>query len=154
MIIGTFSVPRVVEECICRSSKEYEFSEVGDYKIHSTTLMPNIKFEEAEILSESIDTSIFINDEDTKLEIEETIKCQNFLTTNYVGRAPLEFYGPKTKMGREFVLICRDGDPTYKSRVFGTEDAIRGYNRNSTHNFVHPKHKEEVYKGNVENIKS
>ena len=139
MIIGTFSVPRVVEECICRSSKDYKFSEVGDYKIHSTTLMPNIEFEEAEVFPEDIDDSIFINDEETKLEVESTVKCQNFLTTNYVGRAPLEYYGPDTKRGREFVLICRNGDPTYLSRVFGTEDAIRGYNRNANENLKVPK---------------
>ena len=139
MIIGTFSVPQVVEESVCRSSLDYFFSEIGDYRIHSTSLMPNIPFEEASILPYPIDESVFINDEETKLELETMINCQNFLTTNYVGRAPLEFYGPKTLMGREFVLICRDGDPSYPMKVFGTEDAIRGYNRNANENILLPK---------------
>lgn len=139
MIIGTASVPRVVEESTCRSSMDYEFSEIGDYFIHSTTLMPNIPFEEGLITPEQIDSSIFINNDSTKLSFDSTIECQNYLTTKYVGRAPLEFYGPKTKMGREFVLICKDGDPSYSKRVFGTEDAIRGYNRNANENVMMPK---------------
>ena len=139
MIIGTSSVPRVVEESICRNCVDYEFSEVGDYKIHSTSLMPNIPFEEASITPYDIDDSIFENDEETELEFENSIDAQNFLTTNYVGRAPLEFYGPKTKMGREFILICRGQDPSYKTRAFGTEDAIRGFNRDANENVILPK---------------
>lgn len=139
MIIGTFSVPRVVEESVCRNSMDYQFSEIGDYKIHSTGLMPNIPFEEAAITPESIDTSIFMNGSDCQLSFDPMVNCQNFLTTKYVGRAPLEFYGPPTKMGREFVLICKSGDPAYASRVFGTEDAIKGYNRNANENTILPK---------------
>lgn len=139
MIIGTSSVPRVVNESACRSSKDYEFSEIGDYFIHSTALMPNIPFEEALISSEQIDSSIFINDSSTALSLDSNIDCQNYLTTKYVGRAPLEFYGPKTKMGREFILHCKDGDPSYSCRVFGTEDAIKGYNRNANENTMMPK---------------
>ena len=142
MIIGTFSVPRIVAESACRSSMDYQFSEIGDYKIHSTAIMPNIPFEEAAIHPEQVDVSIFMNDETSdKLSFDTNVQCQNFLTTKYIGRAPLEFYGPKTKMGREFTLICRDGDPAYASRVFGTEDAIRGYNRNANENTMLPKGK-------------
>jgi len=139
MIIGTFSVPQVVEESICRSSEDTRFSEIGDYKIHSSALLVNIPFEEAHIQPYEIDNSIFVNDEDTKLEFEPNINCQNFLTTSYVGRAPLEYYGPPTKMGREFVLICRKGDPSYKTRAFGTEAAIRGYNRDAHDNILLPR---------------
>ena len=138
MLLGTFSVPRVVEESFCRSSEDYEFSELSDYKIHSTTLMPNIPFEEATEIPYEIDESIFINDEDTQLTFESTVDCQNYLTVRYVGRAPLEFYGPKTKMGRKFRLICRNGNPEYSNRIFGTEDAIRGYNRNANENVIYP----------------
>lgn len=139
MIIGTFSVPRVVQESACRSSMDYEFSEVGDYKIHSTALMPNIPFEKAVITPEQIDNSIFANDSTCKLSFESNIQVQNFITAKYVGRAPLEFYGPKTPMGREFVLKCKDGDPSYPNRAFGTEDALKGYNRNANENTMMPK---------------
>jgi hypothetical protein len=118
---------------------DYQFSDVGDYKIHATALMPNIPFEQAITHPEEINSSIFINDGETKLSFDANINCQNFLTTKYVGRAPLEFYGPPTKMGREFTLVCKDGDPSYKSRVFGTEDAIKGYNRNANENTMMPK---------------
>ena len=138
MIIGTYSVPRVVEESYCRSSEDYEFSELSDYKIHGTALMPNIPFEEALVESYEIDDTIFINDEETQLIFESTVDTQNFLTAKYVGRAPLEFYGPKTKMGRQFKLICREGNPMYQYRSFGTEDAIRGYNRNANENVILP----------------
>jgi hypothetical protein len=141
MISGSHKVPRVVEECICRSAKDYKFSEIGDYKIASTTLTPNIPFEEAKVFPEEIDNTLFINDEETKLEFEKNVKCQNFLTTKYVGRAPLEFYGPETKMGREFILICRDGDPSYDHRIFGTQDSIYSYNRNANENIKVPKEK-------------
>ena len=138
-MIGTYSVPRVVEESVCRSSFDYQFSELGDYKVHSTTLMPNIPFEIGMISPETIDSSIFMNVGKHKLSFERTVNCQNYLTTKYVGRAPLEFYGPKTKMGREFSLVCKGGDPSYGSRVFGTEDAIKGYNKNANENTKLPK---------------
>ena len=140
MLHGTYSVPRVVEESVCRTSKDYKFTDVGIYKVHSNALMPNISFEEEAILPYEIDSSIFINDEETKLEFEETINCQNFLTARYIGRAPLEFYDGKndTKMGRQFVMICRGGNPSAEYRVFGTEDAIRGYNRNASENIQLP----------------
>jgi hypothetical protein len=146
MIIGTFGVARFIEESVCRNTEDYEFSEIGDYKIHSTTIMPLIPFEESKIEPYQIDSSIFINDEETKLEFEKSVKCQNFLTTNYSGRAPLEFYGPKTKMGREFLLLLRDGNPNYSSRIFGTEDSIRGYNRNANENIKVPKPNKEKVK--------
>jgi hypothetical protein len=118
---------------------DYQFSEIGDYLIHSTSLMVNIPFELAAISPEQIDSSIFHNDSETKLSFETNVNCQNYLTTKYVGRAPLEFYGPKTKMGREFVLKCKDGDPSYACRAFGTEDAMKGYNRSANENIVLPK---------------
>ena len=140
MIHGTYSVNRVIEESVCRSSKDYRFTEIGIYKIHSTSLMPNIPFEEASIQHKEIDKSIFINDDETKLDFENTIKCQNFLSTKFIGRAPLEWYqGDKmTKMGRQFLLICRNGNPNEEYRVFGTEAAIRGYNRNANDNTILP----------------
>ena len=140
MIHGTYSVPRVVEESVCRSSMDYRFSDVGIYKIHATSLMPNIPFDKASITPESVDSSIFINDNATKPTFSPTILCQNFLTTRFIGRAPLEWYGKnnKTLMGRQFVLICRNGNPNEEYRVFGTEDAIRGYNRNANENIMLP----------------
>ena len=136
MIHGTYSVNRVIEESLCRSSQDYRFTEIGVYKIHSTSLMPNIPFEEASIQPFEIDSSIFINDEETKLDFESHIDCQNFLSTKFIGRAPLEWYegDQTTLMGRQFVLICRNGDPKEEYRVFGTEAAIRGYNRNANEN--------------------
>jgi hypothetical protein len=102
--------------------------------------MPNIPFEEAAEYKEEIDDSIFVNDEDTKLYFEKYIYCQNYLSTQYIGRAPLEFYTNDgyTNMGREFVLICREGIPTEDYRAFGTEAAIRGYNRNASENVKLP----------------
>ena len=134
MIYGTYSIPKVVEESVCRSAKKYQFTNTGIYKIHATSLMPNIPFEEAKVTSNPIDESIFINDEETKLYFESNIDTQNFLTTRYIGRAPLEWYdnGETTEIGRQFVLICKDGNPSEKNRVFGTEDAISGYNTNAS----------------------
>ena len=140
MIHGTSSVTRVIEESTCRSSEDYRFTDIGIYKIHSTSLMPIIPFEEAAIWKEEIDDSIFVNDPVTKPFFEKFIDCQNFLSTRYIGRAPLEYYTNNgfTLMGREFVLICREGVPTSDYRVFGTEDAIRGYNRNANENLKLP----------------
>ena len=140
MIHGTFNVGKVIEESVCRTSKDYRFTELGVYKIHSTSLMPNIPFEEASIQPKEIDSSIFINDDETKLDFENNIKCQNFLTTRFIGRAPLEWYegDAQTKMGRQFILICRNGDPKEEYRVFGTESAIRGYNKDASSNTALP----------------
>lgn len=140
MLHGTYNVNRVIEESVCRSSQDYRFTEIGIYRIHSTSLMPNIPFEEASVQPKEIDSSIFINDDETKLEFESSIKCQNFLTTRFIGRAPLEWYegDQKTLMGRQFLLVCRNGNPNEEYRVFGTEAAIRGYNRNANDNIILP----------------
>lgn len=140
MLHGTYSVPRVTEESVCRSSQDYRFTEIKRYKIHSTALMPNIPFEEASEQPYDIDSSIFVNDEETKLDFEPTIICQNYLNTQFIGRAPLEWYdsGGKTAMGRQFVMVCRNGNPAASYRVFGTEAAIRGYNRNANENVSLP----------------
>lgn len=134
MILGTRFIPRVINDSYCKSSEDYYFTEIGDYKIHCASLMPIIKFEEANFNSEEIDDSIFNNDE--KLHFKKTLKIQNFLTARFVGRAPLKFYGPKTKMGEQFILICKNNNPSYKMRYFGTEDAIRGFNRNANDAFI------------------
>jgi hypothetical protein len=131
MIIGAANIPRVVEKSCCRITEDYYITAIADYRIHSTALMPNIPFEWSKIIPNSIDKSIFINDGNTKLSFDSQIKIQNYLTTHYIGSAPLEYYGPKTKMGREFQLICFKGDPSYKFRSFGTEGAIRGDNASS-----------------------
>lgn len=133
MLSGTFSVNRVAEESVCRSSKEYRFTEVGMYQVHATTLMPSIPFEESLKTPETVDPTIFLNDEETKLEFSQTIDCQNYLTAQFIGRAPLEFYteDSKTEVGRQFVLRCTGGNPNSKYRSFGTEAAIQGFNRDA-----------------------
>lgn len=125
MILGSMHVPRVVEKSICRISEDYYMENVGDYKIHSTTLMPNITFDLAKIIPNSINKSIFMNADDTSLTFSTQIQTQNYLTTYFVGSAPLEYYGPKTKMGRQFELVCTNGNPSYNHRRFGTLNAIR-----------------------------
>jgi len=136
MINGTYHTKNAVVESICRTSKDYRFTDIGVYKIHSNVLMPEIPFEEARIDIESIDSSVFANDESTKPIVNRTIKEQNYLSTKYIGRAPLEFYqgNNKTKMGRQFILLCREGITDSDYRVFGTEAAIRGYNKNANEN--------------------
>lgn len=140
MISGTYGVSGVAKESVCRSSMDYRFTELGTYKVHSNALMPNIPFEEAAITPYSIDTSIFVNDEETKPIFNLMINCQNFLTTRYIGRAPLEWYEGenKTKMGRQFIMVCREGKCDESYRTFGTENAIRGYNRNASENVILP----------------
>lgn len=143
MIFGTYSIPRVIEESVCRSAKDYRFTDIGIYKIHTNTLLPNIEFEEAVEQPNLIDKSIFINDEETMPVLSETVQCQNYITARYIGRAPLEWYGDddgtgETKLGRQFVLLCRGGNTSMEYRIFGTEDAIRGYNRNASENVMMP----------------
>lgn len=140
MITGTYSVGRVTEKSVCRSSSDYRFTEIGIYKIHSTALMPNIPFGEASVEAQSVDNSIFLNSGDNKLNFHSSVKCQNFLSTRYIGRAPLEWYSGSqmTKRGRQFVLVCKEGNPNASYRVFGTEGAIDGYNRNANENVSLP----------------
>lgn len=127
-------MPQVPEESTCRSSKEYRFTEVGLYAIHATALMPDIPFEEAAELPESIDETIFLNIDDTKLEFPTQTTCQNYLTTRYTGRAPLEYYSgdQKTEMGRQFSLRCVNGNPAEKYRSFSSEAANQGFNRGAS----------------------
>lgn len=124
MINGTFSVNRMTEEGLCRSSEKYSFTKVGDFKIHSMALMPKIPFGKAESTPEAIDKTIFLNDKDTKLTFPNTTKCQNFITAKYIGKIP----NPNSPLGDKFLLRCIDGNPNIGHRVFGTESAIRGYN--------------------------
>ena len=131
MLSGTYAVERVVEESTCRSSQAYKFTGVGVYKIHSVALMPLIPFGAAAKTPSSIDSTIFLNAKETKLSFASQVNTQNFLTTRYVGQAPLYFYNPGelTPIGREFILLCRNGIPTERYRLFGTESALRGSNR-------------------------
>ena len=140
MLNGTYGLPRVVEESVCRSSKDYRFTDIGVYRIHSNALMPDIPFDEAANKLSNIDNSIFDNDMETAITFPSYIETQNYLTTKYIGRAPLEWYqgGKKTKKGRQFILLCRGGNPSVSFRVFGTEDAVRGYNINANENISFP----------------
>ncbi len=144
MINGKISVARPVAESTCRITQDYKLTEVADYRIHVSGWMPNIKFAESLIEPYSIDESIFINDEETKLSLENSIKCQNFMTTKYVGRAPLEYYGPPTEIGRQFLSKCKDGDPGYYSRVFGTQDALSGFNAKANELELRPLAKDDA----------
>lgn len=139
MILGFRNIPKVPEESYCKNSEDDYFSEIGDYKIHSPALMPMIEFEEATELDEEIDDTIFVNGEDCELNVKSTVTVQNFLTTRYIGKAPLKFYGKPTEMGEQFILICRNNNPSYLTRYFGTVDAIRGFNRNSNDAHYMPK---------------
>lgn len=136
MIQGAISIPRVEAESTCRTAKDYVFSEVGVYQVHSNSLMPNIQFEESLEQPKSIDKSIFLNDDDTMPTFNANTHTQNFITARFIGRAPLEYYGTgdKTKMGRQFVLVCQGGNPNPEYRCFGTQDAIHGFNRNANDN--------------------
>lgn len=140
MLNGTYVLGRVPEEFICRSAKDYRFTDTGMYKIHANTLMSNIKFEKAREIDNQIDKTIFVNDEETKLSLQNKIKCQNYLTALFVGRAPLEWYnkGEFTKMGRQFLMMCKNGNPDPEYRVFGTEAAIRGFNKSAGDNVTLP----------------
>jgi len=124
MINGRVNVPRVTDKSYCRTTEDYYLTTTTDYKIHSTSLMPQIQFDNSAQIANTIDASIFINTDDTALTFVTQLKIQNYLTTHYIGRAPLEYYGPKTKMGYKFQLICMNGDPSYKTRYFGTTGAI------------------------------
>ena len=148
MIYGTSSVSRVVEESTCRSSKNYRFTDIGMYCIHATSLMPEIPFGAAAISQKEIDATIFDNDSETKLVFPTTTKTQNFMTTKYIGRAPLEYYqkGEYTAMGREFMLKCWYGNPNQDFRVFGTESAIHGYSMNDSTSYPDAG---ETYSGGV-----
>lgn len=140
MIHGTFMVPRVPEESRCRTSKDYRFTDTGIYKVHATALMPDVYFDEAAEVKNTIDKTIFVNDNETQLTFQEQVEQQNYLTCQFIGRAPLEWYneGDVTEMGREFIMLCKGGNPGQDYRVFGTEAAIRGYNRSAGDNITMP----------------
>lgn len=137
MISGTYNVNRVEEYTVCRSSLKYQFVEIGLYKIHSISLMPRITFGKAKNVNKKVDKTIFVNDEETKLyNVQTKIETQNYLTTRFVGRAPLYHYnkGEFTELGHQFILRCRDGNPNEIYRSFGTEAAIAGYNKSANDN--------------------
>ena len=140
MLNGVLPIKRVEEESWCRASQDYRFTEIGVYKIHSTSLMPFIPFETAKKEKEEIDETIFLNDNETKLTLNKQCEIQNYLETRYIGRAPLKQYdkSSKTPEGEKFILKCYDGNPNTDFRVFGTEDALRGYNKEASENKKKP----------------
>lgn len=142
MITGSRHVSGVVEESYCKNIEISYFMEVGDYKIYSPALMPALNT--SSLIAPLkwpavIDPTIFKNSLKTKLFFKLTTKVQNYLTTRYIGRAPLKFYGTPTLPGTQFILVCKNGNPSYKTRYFGTEDAIHGFNRNANESFVYSK---------------
>lgn len=124
MIYGTSSVPRVVEESKCRSCAAYSYDSIGERAVHATALMPEIPFGAMSVTPKEIDSTIFVNDSETKPVFPTRTSCQNYLTTNYIGIAP----NGSHPMGTEFMLKCWYGNTTKPFRVFGTESGIRGYN--------------------------
>ena len=144
MISGTYDVKRVEEYTVCRSSLKYQFTEIGLYKIHSISLMPRIPFSKAKNTNKKVDKTIFTNDEETKLyNVQTKIGTQNYLTTRFIGRAPLYHYnaGEFTELGHQFILRCRNGNPNEIYRSFGTEAAISGYNKSANDNDYLPEGK-------------
>lgn len=123
MITGTYSCSRVVDESTCRTCEDYRFPSPGTYKIHSTSLMPHIKFGKAKQTAATIKTSIFINEKKPKIS---NTKIQNYLTTKFIGTSPYKG-GHIVKRGEKFMLRCKDGNPNSDYRVFGTRSAIREY---------------------------
>lgn len=139
MIIGTASVPGIEEESVCRLTQPTMLTEVGDYQFASNAFMAGIPFEESKIVPEEIDSSIFMNSQGTELSFDSTVLTQNFVTAKYIGRAPLEYYGEPTEVGREFTMICKDGLALYGNLVVGTQSAIEGYNKDANDNEMVPK---------------
>ena len=133
MLSGTYDIPKVQEESTCRTTKDYHMTELGIYQIHSNALMSEIPFEESKVIPEEIDDTFLINDDETKPDFETTLDMQNYITARYVGRAQMEWYDKDeyTKMGRQFILVCRKNMCTFNYRYFGTEDAIHDNNRNA-----------------------
>lgn len=142
MITGVRHTSRVVEESFCKNIEKAYFTEVGDYKIYSPTLTPVLNSKSQTGPTKTpvlIDSTIFKNAPKYKLSLKTMTQSQNYLTTRYIGRAPLKFYGAATEPGTQFILICKNGNPSYKTRWFGTEDAIRGFNRNANDSFIYSK---------------
>lgn len=135
MLLGSLFVPRVMEYSRCRITEDYYLISPEDHHIHSTTLMPNIPFDYSKETFNIIDKSIFINSDETKLNFSNQIQIQNYVSTKYTGRYPYAFYGPKTKMGEEFELVCANGDPSYKSRYFRTQGNIINANSNDMYRY-------------------
>lgn len=129
MLTGMAFCNSAPDRTVCRTVEDYYMTIVGDYKVHATSVMSEIQYNNPRNLPESISSTIFINDASTKLSFPGTVATQNYLTTRYLGRAPLEYYGPKTPAGRDqFYLFFENGFTDYKWRKFGTDGSSRGNN--------------------------
>ena len=139
MIIGAISIAGIEGDYICKSTEDEFFTDVGDFCIWSNALMPNIPFGEKAITPSTIDKNIFLNGD--ALSIPSQIDTQNFKTAKYIGRAPLEYYGDPTEAGREFLLHVGNEIAKYNNEelVFGTQDAMSGYNKNASDMEAKPK---------------
>ena len=139
MIIGAVNVTGVEGDYICKNVEAEFFTDVGDFCIWSNGLMPNIPFGEKAITPSNIDKNFFLNA--STLSFPSQINTQNFKTAKYVGRAPLEYYGDPTEIGREFLLHVGNEIAKYNNEelVFGTQDAMSSYNKNASDMEAKPK---------------
>ena len=126
MLTGLASIDSLPEESTCRNTDHTAFSAGSTYNMHCQALMPNIPFGKSEVLPYQIDSSLFLNEEETKLAFATKLMCQNYIPTRYVGSEDIPY---SKNRGKQFMLFCRNGNPDDQHRVFGTEDGLYGYNK-------------------------
>ena len=81
--------------------------------------MSLIPFGDPMQINKDINDSIFVNDKDTKIKIVGKIACQNYISTEYIGKFP-NF----ARKGASFIMKCRHGNTNEKYRRFGTDDCM------------------------------
>jgi len=94
---------------VCYGAEDCYYTTREKYRIYSKAMTPNLDSGKYKIYRESID-QILINSSKCKLKVIYYIDLQNFLSTLYIGRIPLVFYGIKTKIGEEFQMTILNND--------------------------------------------
>lgn len=132
MLTGKMPLELFPKKCECMSSKDEFFTEHKKYKIFPMTFLVNgngskpaaaeTKFEEGRVSSQNINAGILINDPSCKLICGSSVKTTNYIEATYVGRIPLDFYGPKTKKGERFKLVIDNNN--LDIRTFAKDDDL------------------------------
>lgn len=124
MLTGIASIEALPEESTCRNTDHTGFSAGSTYNVHCQALMPNIPFGKSEQLPYQIEKTLFLNEGETELSFASQLTCQNYIPTKFVGIGPIDY---SQNRGTEFMLFCRNGNPSDQHRVFGTEEGLYGY---------------------------
>ena len=132
MLTGNMPMESFPIQTDCQGAEDAYYTSHVKYKIYPGVFSVNTngskpssslsRFEEATETTQPINGGIVINAPACRLHLGSSLRVKNYIMATYVGRIPLEFYGPKTPKGERFKLVITNND--LDDRIFAKEEDL------------------------------